>query len=38
MKKKLIVVDTLSEYFENYLIQVRGFSVNTVSSYKDTFL
>lgn len=37
MGKKLTVIETLPDYFDIYLIQTRGYSENTVTSYKYTF-
>ena len=37
MKRKLTVIETLPDYFDIYLAQTRGFSENTIMSYKYTF-
>ena len=37
MARKLTVIEALPDYFDVYLIQTRGFSENTVMSYKYTF-
>lgn len=37
MTKKLTVLETLPDYFDVYLLQTKGFSENTVTSYKYTF-